>query len=124
VQLIVYDGWPVALAEADEVHLHPALLELAELDEGHALVRFACALELHAFEVATGLELGLFDQGRAERCSRELLMPAGEFLAAADESDTDLAGASVCRSSRSPRGDASSVHRRPPVRPPLIDRAF
>ena len=92
MQLIVYDGWPVALAEADEVHLHPALLELAELDEGHALVRFACALALHAFKVATGLELGLFDQGRAERCSRELPMPAGEFLAAADESDTDLAG--------------------------------
>jgi hypothetical protein len=42
------------LAEADEVHLHPALLELAQVDEGHAMVRFACALAPHAFEVATG----------------------------------------------------------------------
>jgi thiamine monophosphate synthase len=46
VQLIVYDGWPVALAGADEVHLHPALLELAELEEGHALVRFSCDFAL------------------------------------------------------------------------------
>ena len=92
MQLIVYDGWPVALAGADEVHLHPALLELAELEEGHALVRFACALALHAFEVATGLEQGPFDQGRAERFARALLMPAEEFLAVADESDAELAG--------------------------------
>ena len=56
--MIVYDGWPVALAEADEVHLTPALWELAELEEGHAMVRFACALALHSFEVATGLEQG------------------------------------------------------------------
>jgi hypothetical protein len=68
VQLIVYDGWPVALAGAAEVHLHPALLELA------ALVRFACGLALHAFEVATGLEPGPFDQVPARRI--ELGSPA------------------------------------------------
>lgn len=64
MQLIVYGGWPVALAGTDEVHLHPALLELAALEEGHALVRFVCALALHAFEVSTGLVEGPFDQGR------------------------------------------------------------
>jgi hypothetical protein len=39
-------------------------------------VRFACALALHAFEVAIGLEQGPFDQGRAERFAPTLLMPA------------------------------------------------
>jgi hypothetical protein len=56
LQLIVYDGWPVALVGADEVHLHATPLELAELEDGRALVRFARALALHAFEVATDLE--------------------------------------------------------------------
>jgi predicted transcriptional regulator len=87
----LYDGWPVALAGADEVHLHPALLELAELEEGHAMVRFACALALHAFEVATGLQRGPFDQPRAERFARALLMPCEQFLALVDESDAALA---------------------------------
>jgi hypothetical protein len=61
LELIRYQGWPVALADADEVHLHPTLLALAEL--GHALVRFVCTLALHAFEVSTGLE---HQQRRAE----------------------------------------------------------
>jgi hypothetical protein len=91
MQLIRYHGWPIALAGADEVHFHPALLELAELDEGHALVRFACALALHAFEVATGLEQGPFDQRRAERFARTLLMPHAQFAAVADEGDAALA---------------------------------
>jgi len=92
VELIVYSGWPVALAGADEVYLHPALLELADREQGHALVRFVCGLALHAFELATRLEEGPFDQGRAERFARALLMPAEEFLALADESDAELAG--------------------------------
>jgi uncharacterized protein DUF955 len=54
-------------------------------------VRFACALALHAFEVATGLEPGPFDQRRAERFARALLMPADEFLAVAGQSDAELA---------------------------------
>jgi hypothetical protein len=62
------------------------------LEEGHALVRFACALALHAFEVQTGLEHGPFDQGRAERFARALLMPAEEFLAVVGQSDAELAG--------------------------------
>lgn len=37
--MILYEGWPDALAGADEVHLHPTLLELAELEGGHPLVR-------------------------------------------------------------------------------------
>jgi hypothetical protein len=73
VQLIRYEGWPVALAGADEVHLHPALLELAELEAVHALVHFACTLALHAFEVATGLEQGRSSRdvgsGSLARCS-------------------------------------------------------
>jgi hypothetical protein len=91
VQLIVYIGWPVAVAGPDEVHLHPALLELAELEEGHALVRFVCALALYAFEVATGLEQRPLDQGRAEAFARALRMPAEEFLAVAGEGDVALA---------------------------------
>jgi hypothetical protein len=73
------------------VRFHPALLALAELGEFHPLVRFACALCLHAFEVTTGLEQGPFEQERAERFARELLMPAHEFLDMADESDAGLA---------------------------------
>jgi hypothetical protein len=90
VELIVYEGWPVALAGADGVHLHPALLELAELEAGHGLVRFACALSLHALEVKTGFEQGPFDQGRAERFARALLMPTEEFLAVGDQSDAEV----------------------------------
>jgi hypothetical protein len=91
MQLIRYQGWPVAHADADEVHFHPALLDLADVEEGHALVRFACALALHVFEVATGLEEGPFDQRRVERFARTLLMPGEEFLALAGESDAALA---------------------------------
>jgi hypothetical protein len=75
--LFVSEGWPVALAGADEVQLDLALVELAELEEGHALVRFACAVALYGFELATGLEHGPFDQGRAARFARALLMPGG-----------------------------------------------
>jgi hypothetical protein len=91
VQLILYDGWPIAFAGPDDVHFHPALLELAELGERHALMRFACALALYAFEVATGLEQGPFDQGRAERFARALLIPAEQFLAVAGATDVELA---------------------------------
>jgi hypothetical protein len=90
VQPILYRDWPIALAGADAVRFHPALLELAELDKSHPLVRFACALCLHAFEVATGLEEGPFDQVRAERFARELLMPAEPFLGCACESGVEL----------------------------------
>jgi predicted transcriptional regulator len=75
----------------DEVRLHPALLEREELEEGHAVVRFACALVLHAFEIATGLEEGPFGQERAEQLARVLLMPEEEFLAVAGEGDIELA---------------------------------
>lgn len=61
------------------------------MEYGHPLVRFACALALHAFEVTTGLERGSFDQGRAERFARALLMPSEEFYAVADENDAELA---------------------------------
>jgi hypothetical protein len=53
--LILYRGWPLALAEPDRVHLHPALEALAEGDTSHPLVRFVCALALHAFEIDIGL---------------------------------------------------------------------
>jgi hypothetical protein len=91
VQVVLYGDWPIALAEPERVVLHPALLALAELDEFHPLVRFVCALCLHAFEVDTGLAELPFDQGRAERFARELLMPADEFLDAVDERDAALA---------------------------------
>jgi hypothetical protein len=70
VQPILWD-WPIAFAEPERVVVHPALIALEELDEFHPLVRFACALGLHAFEVATGLEEGPFDQrrGSASRAS-------------------------------------------------------
>lgn len=91
MQLIRYDRWPVALAGTDSVVLHPALLDLAEREEGHPLVRFVCAMVLHAFEVDTGLEARPFDQRRAERFARELLMPAELFLSLAEETDAELA---------------------------------
>jgi hypothetical protein len=34
MQLIAYDGWPIALADANEVHFHPAPLELARSRRG------------------------------------------------------------------------------------------
>jgi hypothetical protein len=89
--LIRHQGWPVALADADEVHFHPARVELAELEEGHALVRFACAVALHAFEVATGARRGRSIRAGAERFARTLLMPGEEFLALVEESDAALA---------------------------------
>jgi hypothetical protein len=91
MQLIRYDGWPVALAGTDGVVFHPALLDLAERDEAHPLVRFTCAMALHAFEVDTGLEDGPVDQRRGERFAREFLMPAEQFRASADETDAELA---------------------------------
>jgi hypothetical protein len=47
-------------------------------------VRFACALALYAFEIDTGLIEGTFDQARAERYARELLMPMYDFAPLAD----------------------------------------
>jgi hypothetical protein len=79
MQLILYCGWPLALALPDRIVPHPALEALAERDESHPLVRFACALALHAFEIDTGLIEGPFDRGRAERYARELLMPPEDF---------------------------------------------
>ena len=91
MQPILYRGWPLALAEPDRVHFHPALEALAERDESEPLVRFACALALHAFEVDTGLIDGPFDQARAERYARELLMPADDFAPLAGLVDAELA---------------------------------
>jgi hypothetical protein len=54
VLLILYHGWRVAFAEPERVHPHPALEVLAERDESEPLVRYACALALHAFELHTG----------------------------------------------------------------------
>jgi hypothetical protein len=59
MQVILYRGWPLAVAEPDRVHLHPALDLLAERDESELLVRFACALALHPFELHAGLIEGL-----------------------------------------------------------------
>jgi hypothetical protein len=50
-------------------------------------VRSACALALHAFEVATALEEGRFYQWQAERFAPALLIPGKEFLALVDGSD-------------------------------------
>jgi Zn-dependent peptidase ImmA (M78 family) len=91
MQLIRYDGWPVALAGTDGVVFHPALLDLAERDEAHPLVRFTCAMALHAFEVGTGIEEGPLDQRRVERFARELLMPAELFRAGSEAPDAELA---------------------------------
>ena len=91
MQLIRYDGWPIALAGTDSVVFHPALLDLAARDEAHPLVRFTCAMALHAFEVDTGLEARPFEQHRAERFARELLMPAELFRANVEETDAELA---------------------------------
>jgi hypothetical protein len=41
----------------DRLLPHPALEALGELDESHPLVRFACALALHAFGPAVLLDL-------------------------------------------------------------------
>src|SRR5918992_538878 len=91
MQLIRYDGWPVALAGTHSVVFHPALLDLAERDQAHPLLRFTCAMAVHAFEVDTGLEAGPFEQHRAERFARELLMPSEQFRANAEETDAELA---------------------------------
>jgi hypothetical protein len=91
VHLILYHGRPLALALPDRVYLHPALVALAELDESDPLVRFACALAVHAFEINTGLLEGPFDQARAERYARQLLMPADEFGPLAGLADGELA---------------------------------
>jgi hypothetical protein len=91
VQLILYRGWPLALAEPDWVHPHPAVDALAERDESHPLVRFACALALHAFEIDTRLIEGPFDQARAERYARELLLPVDDFAPLAGLADGELA---------------------------------
>jgi hypothetical protein len=62
VHFLIYRGWPLALALPDRVLPHPALEALAERDESHPVVRFACALALHAFEIDTGLIGGPFDR--------------------------------------------------------------
>jgi hypothetical protein len=91
MELILYRGWPLAVVEPDRVHMHPALEALAEGDESHPLVRLACALALYAFEIHVGLIDGPFDQARAERYARELLMPADDFMPLAGLTDSELA---------------------------------
>jgi hypothetical protein len=56
---------PLAVAEPDRVRFHPALEALAERDEPEPLVRFACALTLHAIEVDTELI-----EAPSTRCAR------------------------------------------------------
>jgi hypothetical protein len=91
MQVVLYRGWPLALAQPDRVHLHPALDALAERDVSEPLVRFACTLALHAFEIHSSLIQGPFDQARAERYARDLLMPADDFAPLAGSADADLA---------------------------------
>ena len=114
MQLIFYCGWPLALAEPDRVHPHPAVGTLSERDESDPLVRFAFALALHAFEIDTGLVEGPFDQARAERYARDLLMPANDFAPLAEWPEVELAALLGCLWSRCGRG-ALSLPGRPPA---------
>jgi hypothetical protein len=67
------------------------MLELAELEEGQALVRFACALALHAFEVATRARAWAVRSG-AGGAVRACAVDAGRgVLAVGDQSDAELA---------------------------------
>jgi hypothetical protein len=91
MQVVLYRGWPLALAQPDRVHLHPALAALAERDVSEPLVRFACTLALHAFEIHSSLIQGPFDQARAERYARDLLMPADDVAPLAGFADADPA---------------------------------
>jgi hypothetical protein len=91
LNLILYSPWPLALAEPNRIHLHPVLEALAGRDGSEPLVRFACALALYAFEIHVGLIDGPFDQARAERYARELLMPADDFMRLAGLTDSELA---------------------------------
>jgi hypothetical protein len=91
VEFIFYRGWPLALALPDRVLPRPALEALAERDESHPLVRFACALTLYAFELHAGLSERPFDQARAEHYARELLMPAEAVGALVWVTDAELA---------------------------------
>lgn len=108
MQLIVYRGWPLALAEPQQAYFHPALGALAERDRSDPLVRFACALGLHAFELHAGLIEGPFDQARAEHYARELLIPADHFARVVELGDVELADMFGVRSSRSGRGAPNS----------------
>jgi hypothetical protein len=91
VELIVYDGWPVALAGADEgistrrCWSWPSSRRVRRWCA--SLARWRCTPS----RWRPGLEHGPFDQGRAERFARALLMPAEEFLAVGDQSDAELA---------------------------------
>jgi hypothetical protein len=102
MELISYRGWPLALALPDRV-LPTALKALAERDESDPLVRFACALALYAFELHAGLSDGPFDQARAERYARELLMPAEDFGPLVCLKDAELRSCLASKSSRSGR---------------------
>jgi hypothetical protein len=84
-------------------------------------VRFACALALHAFEGATGLQRGPFDQPRAERFARALLMPGEQSLPWSTRAMPRGPSGSACRSSRSRSGGPSSACRQTESALPLTD---
>jgi hypothetical protein len=101
------------LAEPDRVRFHPAVAALGELDESEPLVRFACALAVHAFEIDTGLIEGPFDQARAERYARELLMPVEDSGLSPGSRTASLQSCSACPSSRYGSGVSISARDRP-----------
>jgi hypothetical protein len=84
-------------------------------------VRFACARALHAFELTTELEEGRFDQGRAERFARALLMPGEQSLPWSTRAMPRGPSGSACRSSRSRSGGPSSACRQTKSALPLTD---
>jgi hypothetical protein len=43
MRVIVYRGWPLAVALRDRVVTHPAIEALAERDESDPLVRLTCS---------------------------------------------------------------------------------
>ena len=90
MQLIRYKGWPVAFADMDDVQSTRRWWTWRSWTRATRWCALACALALHAFEVATGLQ-GPFDQGQAERFARALLMPGEEFVALVGEGDAALA---------------------------------
>jgi hypothetical protein len=81
VQLISYDGEPVALVvDGDLAVMAP---DIAALGSDDPLFRMTAAMCRLAMEVALGLATGPYDDQRGERYARELLIPEETFAALA-----------------------------------------
>lgn len=88
MQQISYGGQAAAMAGRERFWLVGELAELPAEDPVRVWVSWLC---VYAREMLNGLQPGPWDQARAERFAREVLLPEEEFLALAHRPEQEIA---------------------------------